>query len=101
MECTFKPADPKPTCKFTEGNKIVATNYPGETQDSTYKNRANITLMGDVCTLSLTGLSDKAQEFNCLIKQAKEAQKTATVDKSEQFFFFFFLMYSTHVSVNY
>ncbi|PWS22954.1 hypothetical protein DKP78_15690, partial [Enterococcus faecium] len=73
--------EPKPTCKFTQGDKIVATTNPAEVQDPTYKNRANITLVGDVCELSLTGLVDKPQEFKCYIKQATEAQKAATVDK--------------------
>lgn len=93
--CTFTPPEPKPTCKFTQGDKIVATTNPAEVQDPTYKNRANITLVGDVCELSLTGLVDKPQEFKCYIKQATEAQKAATVDKSEQFLSF---LYTNNIS---
>ncbi|XP_041947768.1 thy-1 membrane glycoprotein [Alosa sapidissima] len=80
MECNFNPIEtPSPTCKFTQGDKIVASTY--EKQDPTYKNRANITMMDKVCEMSLTGLPDNPQEFKCTIKQTVESSKVATVDK--------------------
>ncbi|XP_062391821.1 thy-1 membrane glycoprotein [Sardina pilchardus] len=82
MECNFNPVEtPGTTCKFTLGDKIVATTDAKETQDVMYKNRANATLMDKVCELSLTGLSDKPQDFKCTIKQTNESSSVATVDK--------------------
>lgn len=84
MECSFMPvgADPKPTCKFSKGGKIMGSTDSEVAPDPTYKNRANVTMpVANVCQLELTGLEDKAQEIMCVVKQTKEVNKVLSVDK--------------------
>ncbi|KAL6463814.1 hypothetical protein MHYP_G00282050 [Metynnis hypsauchen] len=64
------------TCTFFSEGKVVDSSDGGPPQDSTYKNRAKIQNMEKVCKLTLTGLADKAQTFNCTINGTKSVLKT-------------------------
>ncbi|KAL2094957.1 hypothetical protein ACEWY4_009676 [Coilia grayii] len=83
MECAFKlpTSTPAATCKFTKDDKVMGSTNAAVVPDPTYKNRANVTMKGQVCELYLNGLEDKAQDIKCVIKQNVEVSKVATVDK--------------------
>lgn len=86
MECSFTPVgtDPKPTCKFSKGDKIMGSTDTSISPDPTYKNRANVTMPAtNVCQLDLTGLEDKAQDITCVVKQTTEVNKVLNVAKSK------------------
>ncbi|KAL7838147.1 hypothetical protein AOLI_G00265510 [Acnodon oligacanthus] len=64
------------TCTYLSEGKVVVSTDGVPPQDSTYKNRANIYKMDKVCKMTLTGLMDKAQIFNCTINGAKSVSKS-------------------------
>uniref|UniRef100_A0A8C4A5X2 Uncharacterized protein n=1 Tax=Denticeps clupeoides TaxID=299321 RepID=A0A8C4A5X2_9TELE len=82
MVCTFAPDTPAPQCKYVQANRTVASTNSTDAQDPKYKNRANVTVSGGACLLTLTGLPDVTQQFTCIIRATQRAETTATVDKN-------------------
>ncbi len=87
MYCKFTPAsDPKlqKTCYYMTENKLVGSTNSSATPDSTFKNRANVSLVENVCKLNLKGFSDdKPKNYTCFIKQSATVSVSAIVDKSK------------------
>lgn len=88
MICTFTP-DPDPklqkTCYYMTENKLVGSTNASNIPDSTFKNRATVSLVENVCKLNLKGFSDdKPKNYTCYIKQtATPVSVSAVVDKSK------------------
>ncbi len=87
MYCKFTP-DPKlqKTCYYMTENKLVGSTNTSITPDSTFKNRATVSIVEDMCKLNLNGFSaDKPQNYTCFIKQtATPVSVSAVVEKSKQ-----------------
>ncbi|KTG38529.1 hypothetical protein cypCar_00003012 [Cyprinus carpio] len=88
MNCKFTPAsDPKlqKTCYYMTENKLVGSTNASNIPDSTFKNRATVSLVENVCKLNLKGFSDdKPKNYTCYIKQtATPVSVSAVVDKSK------------------
>ncbi|XP_056113315.1 thy-1 membrane glycoprotein [Rhinichthys klamathensis goyatoka] len=88
MSCKFVPAtDPKllKTCYYMTENKLIGHSNSSITPDSTFKNRANVSISNTTCELYLKGFSaDKPTNYTCFIKQtASPVSVVATVDKSK------------------
>ncbi|XP_051977538.1 thy-1 membrane glycoprotein [Xyrauchen texanus] len=85
--CRFTPnPDTKLlNCYYKTEGKLVGSTNSSHEPDSSFKNRATVAIVSDVCQLNLTGFSnDKPQNFTCIIKQtAPEVSKSATVEKSK------------------
>ncbi|KAJ8401683.1 hypothetical protein AAFF_G00376540 [Aldrovandia affinis] len=83
MDCKYTLTDTstKPTCDYKQGTKVMGSTDTTVKPDSTFKNRANVTLMDKMCRLSLTGFSESgAKNYTCIIKQKTAADRTALVD---------------------
>lgn len=67
-------------------NKLVGSTNTSSSPDSTFKNRANVSIEGSVCKLNLKGFSaDQPKNYTCFIKQtATPVSVSAVVDKSKQ-----------------
>lgn len=88
MYCKFTPAsDPKlqKTCYYMTENKLVGSTNISSIPDSTFKNRATVSIVENVCKLNLKGFSDdKPKNYTCFIKQTATAVSvSAVVDKSK------------------
>ncbi len=87
MYCKFT-LDPKikETCYYMTENKLVGSTNISSSPDSTFKNRANVSIVKNVCTLNLKGFSaDQPKTYTCFIKQtATPVSVSAEVDKSKQ-----------------
>ncbi|KAK7173098.1 hypothetical protein R3I93_003046 [Phoxinus phoxinus] len=86
MSCKFTPAtDPKlpTTCYYMTESKYIGSTNSSIPPESTFKNRANVSLSNTACELHLTGLpSDNPQNYTCFIKQTDSPVSiTAIVDK--------------------
>ncbi|XP_051539597.1 thy-1 membrane glycoprotein [Myxocyprinus asiaticus] len=87
MLCKFTP-DPDAklpkNCYYKTEDKMVGSTNISLIPDSTFRNRATVAIVNDVCQLNLTGFSDdKPRDFTCFIKQTAIESKTATVEKSK------------------
>lgn len=86
MYCKFT-LDPKikETCYYMTENKLVGSTNISSSPDSTFKNRANVSIVGNVCKLNLKGFSaDQPKNYTCFIKQtATPVSVSAEVDKSK------------------
>uniref|UniRef100_A0A672KSM2 Thy-1 cell surface antigen n=1 Tax=Sinocyclocheilus grahami TaxID=75366 RepID=A0A672KSM2_SINGR len=88
MVCKFTPAsDPKlqKICYYMTENKLVGSTNTSSPPDSTFKNRATVSIADNICKLYLKGLSDdKPKNYTCFIKQTTTPVPiTAVVDKSK------------------
>nr|AAI07818.1 Thy1 protein [Danio rerio] len=88
MSCTFTPApDTKlsKTCYYMTDNKLIGSTNSSSTPDSTFRNRANVTITDNKCDLYLKGLPDsKPANYTCFIRQtAAPVSIIQTVDKSK------------------
>lgn len=87
MSCSFTPAsDPKlpKTCYYMTDNKLIGSTNTSSTPDSTFRNRANVTITNNKCDLYLKGLSDsKPTNYTCFIRQTTTQSASQTVDKSK------------------
>ncbi|KAK1787792.1 hypothetical protein P4O66_016279 [Electrophorus voltai] len=86
MDCSFTPAagsSPPPNCTFKTDGKVVASTDVKAVQDSTFKNRATVTIVNQVCHLNLTGLADdKPKNYSCTIMQTGSGTMSTSVDKN-------------------
>uniref|UniRef100_A0A672LQ78 Thy-1 cell surface antigen n=1 Tax=Sinocyclocheilus grahami TaxID=75366 RepID=A0A672LQ78_SINGR len=88
MYCKFTPAsDPKlqKTCYYMTENKLVGSTNMSTIPDSTFKNRATVSIAENMCKLNLKGFSDdQPKNYTCFIKQtATPMSVSAVVDKSK------------------
>lgn len=90
MDCKYRyslPAEaPETFCKFTQGERLLDTTFPGEEQHAPFKNRAKVRLFpGNICRLLFKNLPTGKSNFTCNIKQGDSATatKTSVVEKSE------------------
>ncbi|XP_059405187.1 thy-1 membrane glycoprotein [Carassius carassius] len=87
MYCKFTPAsDPKlqKICYYMTENKLVGSTNSSANPDSTFKNRANVSIVENMCKLNLKGFSDdKPRNYTCFIKQNASVSVSAVVDKSK------------------
>ncbi|XP_058238433.1 thy-1 membrane glycoprotein [Hemibagrus wyckioides] len=84
LTCKFTPKQgDMPVCNFAINKKVVATTNTTGAVDPTYKNRASVTLKGNVCSLTLTGFSaDQPETYVCTIYQNNtNAEQSKTVEK--------------------
>lgn len=89
MYCKFTPvSDSKlqKTCYYMTENKLVGSTNMSSTPESTFKNRATVSIVENMCKLNLKGFSDdKPKNYTCFIKQTATAVSvSAVVDKSKQ-----------------
>ncbi|TRY93165.1 hypothetical protein DNTS_012853 [Danionella cerebrum] len=88
MFCSFTPAsDPKlpKNCYYMTENKLVGSTNVSMIPDSTFQNRAEVTIANDNCQLLLKGISsDKPKNYTCFIKQTTiPVSVIQAVDKSK------------------
>ncbi|XDV20874.1 hypothetical protein PO909_026086 [Leuciscus waleckii] len=88
MSCKFTPAaDPKlpKTCYYMTESKMIGSSNSSTVPDSTFKNRANVSISDTTCELYLKGFSDdKPKNYTCFIKQtASPMSVSEIVDKSK------------------
>lgn len=88
MSCKFIPAPDSKlpiTCSYSTEGKLIGSSNSSITADSTFKNRANVSITSTTCELSLKGFSaDKPQNYTCSIKQtASPVSTSAIVEKSK------------------
>lgn len=88
MICTFTP-DPDPklqkTCYYMTEDKLVGSTNSSSSPDSTFKNRANVSITANMCKLYLKGFSDdKPKNYTCFIQQTTTPMKISELlDKSK------------------
>lgn len=91
MSCKFTPAAdlklPK-NCYYKTETELIGNSNSSIVPDSTFKNRANVSISDTTCELYLKGFSDdKPQNYTCFIKQtASPVSVSAIVDKSKTSF---------------
>ncbi|XP_067294956.1 thy-1 membrane glycoprotein [Pseudorasbora parva] len=87
MYCRFTASDPKVlnTCFYMTDNKLIGSTNTSSLPDSTFKNRANVSLSDTTCELYLKGFSDdKPKNYTCYFKQKDmQVSASATVEKSK------------------
>ncbi|XP_043096160.1 thy-1 membrane glycoprotein [Puntigrus tetrazona] len=84
LSCKFTPSSGPKTCYFMTENKLVGSTNASSVPDSTFKNRATVSIVENVCNLNLNGFADdKPKNYTCYIKQTSTASAFVLVDKSK------------------
>ncbi|XP_010863326.1 thy-1 membrane glycoprotein [Esox lucius] len=87
MDCSYElsTASPIPTCVYTQDSKLVASTNISHVQESTFKDRATVTILNgkNICRLNLMGFADdKPKNFTCTIMQKETVSVSASVERT-------------------